>query len=59
VLFNYVNTLFSDFLIPLWCISGRVTGDFFKGIRQSMCPGLTQTFEMSTRIFLGVKTAGA
>jgi hypothetical protein len=34
-------------------IPGRVTGDFFRD------PGSTQPFEMSTRIFLGVKTAGA
>jgi hypothetical protein len=26
---------------------------------KSMCPGSTQPFEISTRIFLGVKTAGA
>jgi hypothetical protein len=34
-------------------------GIFSEASDKSMCPGLTQLFEMSTRIFLGVKTAGA
>jgi hypothetical protein len=34
-------------------------GIFFEASDKSMCPGLTQPFEMSNRIFLGVKTAGA
>jgi hypothetical protein len=32
---------------------------FSEAYDKSMCPGSTQPFEMSTRIFLGVKTAGA
>ena len=37
-----------------------VTGDFFRGITQFHVPlGSTQPLKMSTRIFLGVKTAGA
>jgi hypothetical protein len=43
----------------LGSIPGRVTGDFSEAFYKSMCPGLTQPFEISTRIFLGVKTAGA
>jgi hypothetical protein len=34
-------------------------GIFSEASEKSMCPGSTQPFEMSTRIFLGVKTAGA
>jgi hypothetical protein len=30
-----------------------------KASDKSMCPGSTQPFEMSTRIFLGEKAAGA
>jgi hypothetical protein len=33
-------------------------GIFSEASDKSMCPGSTQPFEMSTRIFLGVKTAG-
>jgi hypothetical protein len=32
---------------------------FSEASDKSMCPGSTQPFEMSTSIFLGVKTAGA
>jgi hypothetical protein len=34
-------------------------GIFSEASDKSMCPGSTQPLEMSTRIFLGVKTAGA
>jgi hypothetical protein len=34
-------------------------GIFSEASDKSMCPGSTQPFEMSTRIFLGVKVAGA
>jgi hypothetical protein len=34
-------------------------GIFSEASDMSMCPGSTQSSEMSTRIFLGVKTAGA
>jgi hypothetical protein len=34
-------------------------GIFSEASDKSMCPGSTQPFEMNTRIFLGVKTAGA
>jgi hypothetical protein len=34
-------------------------GFFSEESDKSVCPGLTQPFEMSVRIFLGVKTAGA
>jgi hypothetical protein len=34
-------------------------GIFSEASDKSMCPGSTQPFEMSTRIFLGVKMAGA
>jgi hypothetical protein len=34
-------------------------GIFSEASDKSMCPGSTQPFGMSTRIFLGVKTAGA
>jgi hypothetical protein len=41
-------------------ISGGATGDFFfVASDKSMCPGSTQPLKMSTRILLGVKTAGA
>jgi hypothetical protein len=41
-------------------IPGRVTGVFFsEASDKSMCPGSTKPFEMSTRIFLGVKAASA
>jgi hypothetical protein len=33
-------------------------GIFSEASNKSTCPGSTQPFEMSTRIFLGVKTAG-
>jgi hypothetical protein len=36
-----------------------VTGDFSVEFDNSMCPGSTQPLKMSTRILLGVKTAGA
>jgi hypothetical protein len=34
-------------------------GIFSEASDKSMCPGSTHLFEMSTTIFLGVKTAGA
>jgi hypothetical protein len=34
-------------------------GNFSEASDKSMCPGSTQFFEMSTRVFQGVKTAGA
>jgi hypothetical protein len=34
-------------------------GIFYEASDKSMCPGSNQPLEMSTRIFLGVKTAGA
>jgi hypothetical protein len=34
-------------------------GNFSETSDKSMCPGSIQPFEMSTRIFLGVKAAGA
>jgi hypothetical protein len=34
-------------------------GIFSEASDKSMCPGSTQPVEMSTRIFLGVKAAGA
>jgi hypothetical protein len=34
-------------------------GIFSEASDKSMCPESTQSFEMRTRIFLGVKTAGA
>jgi hypothetical protein len=34
-------------------------GIFPEASDKSMCTGSTQPFEMSTRVFLGVKTAGA
>jgi hypothetical protein len=34
-------------------------GIFSEASDKSMCPGSTQPFEMSSRIFLGVKAAGA
>ena len=41
-------------------IPGRVGGDFFsEASDKSMCPGSTKPLEMNTRIFLGVKAAGA
>jgi hypothetical protein len=33
-------------------------GIFSEASDKSMCPGSTHRYEMSTRIFLGVKTAG-
>jgi hypothetical protein len=39
-------------------IPGLSIGTFSEASDKSMCPGSTQTFEMSTTIFLGVKTAG-
>jgi hypothetical protein len=41
-------------------IPGHVTGVFFSEASDKfMCPGSTQPLEMSTRILLGVKAAGA
>jgi hypothetical protein len=41
-------------------VLGGVTGDFYSVTSYiSMCLGSTQTLKMSTRILLGVKTAGA
>jgi hypothetical protein len=37
---------------------GGVTKDFSMAPDNSMCPGSTQHLKMSTRILLGVKTAG-
>jgi hypothetical protein len=34
-------------------------GTFSEALDKSMCPGSTQPLEMSTKIFLEVKTAGA
>ena len=34
-------------------------GFFFEASDKSMCPGSTQALKISTRIFLGVKAAGA
>jgi hypothetical protein len=40
-------------------IPGGVAGDFFLGIRLFHVPGVDSASKMSTRILLGVKTAGA
>jgi hypothetical protein len=41
-------------------IPGGVTGEFFPGLPTEPCAlGSTQPLKMSTRIFLGVKAAGA
>jgi hypothetical protein len=37
---------------------GGVTGDISVASYTSMCPGSTQPLKMSTRILLGVETAG-
>jgi hypothetical protein len=42
----------------LGSIAGGVTGDFFRCMRQSICPGSTRLLKMSTMRLLGVKTAG-
>jgi hypothetical protein len=39
-------------------IPGGVIGGFLVASDNSMCPGSTQSLKMSTRILVGVKTAG-
>jgi hypothetical protein len=46
-------------VLPGW-IPGGATGDFFSMESENfMFPGSTQPHKISTRILLGVKTAGA
>jgi hypothetical protein len=68
----YVDKLFFGLGVAKWLthyatskrvpksIPGGVNGNFFRGIGQSHVPGSTQPLiKVSTRILLGVKTAGA
>jgi hypothetical protein len=56
-----------DLFLPAALLVGRFPdrspvvslGILSEASDKSMCPGSTQPFEMSTRIFLRVKTAGA
>jgi hypothetical protein len=62
--FNHILDIYFPLLNALLVGGSRdrspVTGDFFTGHQTVSCVlGSTQPLKMSTRIFLGIKTAGA